>query len=77
MLGFEERNGGVTGLLYAWLGNSRHLWMWDFKALNHELAEAGFRDIRRAAFGDAKDPAFREVEDPGRFEGCLAIECSR
>jgi SAM-dependent methyltransferase len=77
MLGFEQRKRGLGGLVYAWLGNSRHLWMWDFKGLAHELAEAGFKNIRRASFGDAQDPLFREVEDKARFEGCLAIECVR
>jgi hypothetical protein len=77
MLGFEQRKRGLSGLLYAWLGNSRHLWMWDFKALCYELAELGFRNIRRASFGDAQDPRFRDVEDKRRFEGCLAIECVR
>jgi hypothetical protein len=77
MLGFETRSRGVRGLLLAWMGNSRHLWMWDFKSLGHELEQAGFRQIRRACYGDAGDDRFHEVEDRGRFEGCLAIECTR
>jgi len=77
MLGSEERRRGLGGLLLAWLGNSHHLWMWDYRAMEHELAAAGFRNIRRAAFGDAQDRRFRDVEDPGRFESCLAIECMR
>jgi hypothetical protein len=77
MLGFEERQRGLRGLVLAWLGNSRHLWMWDLKSLEHELTQVGFRNIRRASFGDAQDPRFRDVEDQDRFEGCLAIECTR
>jgi hypothetical protein len=77
MLGFEERNRGLRGLVYSWLGNSHHLWMWDYKSLEHELKQAGFRNVRRAAFGDAQDPRFCDVEDKGRFDGCLAIECKR
>ena len=25
-----------------WLGNSRHVWMWDYPSMAHRLAEAGF-----------------------------------
>jgi hypothetical protein len=77
MLGAEERRRGLGGLVLAWLGNSHHLWMWDYRAMEQELGAVGFRNIRRAAFGDAQDPLFRDVEDPGRFNGCLAIECMR
>jgi hypothetical protein len=77
MLGFEQRPRGLRGLAVAWLGNSHHLWMWDYKALEHELSRTGFKNIRRAAFGDGHDPLFHEVEDRGRFENALAIECSR
>jgi len=77
MLGFATRPRGVRGLLLAWLGNSRHLWMWDFKSLEQELRLTGFRHVRRAGYGDAEDERFHEVEDRGRFEGCLAIECTR
>jgi hypothetical protein len=77
MLGSEQRPRGLRGLVYSWLGNSHHLWMWDYKALEHELKETGFRNIRRAEFGDALDPRFHDVEDAGRFEKCLAIECMR
>jgi hypothetical protein len=68
---------GVKGLLVAWLGNSAHLWMWDEKSMMAALHDVGFKRIRRASFGDAEDRKFAEVEDPDRFEGCLAIECSR
>lgn len=77
MLGYEDRGRGLAGLLKSWLGNSRHLWMWDYKALEHELSQIGFRNIRRAFFGDSQDTRFGEVEDKGRFEGCLGIECTR
>jgi hypothetical protein len=76
-LGFEERERGLYGLLHLWLGNNRHLWMWDHKSLAFELSQVGFKGVRRAVFGDAQDPRFKEVEDRGRFEGCLALECTR
>jgi hypothetical protein len=77
ILGFEDRRRGFMGLLCSWLGNSRHLWMWDYKALEQELRHVGFKEIRRADFGDAPDPHFADVEEKGRFEGSLAIECKR
>jgi hypothetical protein len=75
MLGRDERPRGMEGLLRAWLGNSQHLWMWDYKALSHELAAAGFSAIRRAEFGDSLDAEFKRVEDADRWNGALGIEC--
>ena len=66
-LGSEHRARGVVGLVRAALGNSAHLWMYDFAAMKHELEQAGFTAIRRAELGDAADPLFARVEDPGRF----------
>ena len=76
-LGRESRPRGLTGVLRDWLGNSRHFWMWDEKALISELETAGFCQCRRALFGDADDPAFLAVEDEGRWEDCLGIECRK
>ena len=33
------------------LGNSRHLWLWDYEAAACELTAAGFRNVRRAQLG--------------------------
>ena len=77
MLGRDVRQRGIEAMLRAWLGNSQHLWMWDYKSLEHELRRAGFRNIRRACFGDAHDPRFHDVEDRDRFDECLAMECMR
>jgi len=77
MLGRTRRERGIQAALRTWLGNSEHLWMWDFKALSCELAEAGFKRIRRASFGDCGDPQFRLVEDPERWDGALGIECAK
>ena len=76
-LGWERRDRDLGSFLVSWLGNSRHLWMWDFKAVGSELRHAGFDGIRRARFGDCRDPAFREVEDEDRWESCLGVECRR
>lgn len=76
-LGIRERQRGIPGLFRMWLGNSSHLWMWDFKSLSRELGAVGFSGIRRAEFGDAAETEFRDVEDEGRWTGCLGIHCVR
>jgi hypothetical protein len=76
-LGTVSRQKKILAFLKAWIGNSAHLWMWDFKSLYHELTKAGFTDIRRAQFGDSIDPMFKEVEDAGRFVNALGIECRK
>lgn len=76
-LGKEKRNRGLKGIMIEWLGNSQHLWMWDYRAMARELKEAGFREIRHAEFGDSADAMFKEVEDIGRWKDCLGIECRR
>lgn len=76
-LGHETRPKGIYGLATAWLGNSRHLWMWDYKSIQNELERAGFQAIRRAKFGDSSDPMFELVEEKGRWEGCLGVECQK
>jgi len=74
-LGVAERARGVRGLVSLWLGNSSHLWMWDFKALQHELSEAGFVDIQRCAFGD--NPVFNDVEQQERFVNSVAVQARK
>ncbi len=76
-LGEERRPRSAKEMLISWLGNSRHLWMWDYKAMAPELERAGFAEVRRAAFGDSSDAMFRHVEDKGRWDDCLGIECRK
>jgi SAM-dependent methyltransferase len=76
-LGLEHRTKGFKNFLLAWLGNSRHLWMWDYKSLALELHKAGFIGIRRAYYGDASDARFNEVEVKQRWKDCLGIECQK
>ena len=63
------------------LGNSAHLWMYDYALLSQLLIDAGLVDIRRCKFGDSKIEAFTVVEDKGRFVEVgyeeLAIEARR
>lgn len=76
-LGLERKNRGLRGLLVAWLGNSQHLWMWDYKSLEQELRAAGFHEIRRAQFGDSPEFRFQDVEQKERWDDCLGIECRK
>ncbi len=76
-LGREVRPKGLVAWLREWIGNTAHLWMWDFKSIARELDNAGFVGIRRAQFGDSADPRFKEVEDKGRWDSCLGVECQR
>ncbi len=76
-LGKKNRPKGFNGFVRLWMGNSAHLWMWDFKSMSAELSQAGFRQIRRAAFGDSQDPRFGEVEELHRWQDCLGMECMK
>jgi hypothetical protein len=76
-LGLTERGRGVVGLLRSWLGNSQHLWMWDFASLRRELETAGFKDIRPAQLGDSGDPMFLAVEDESRWVDAVGVQCYR
>jgi SAM-dependent methyltransferase len=76
-LGVRSRPRGLGGLAASVLGNSQHLWMWDYKALAREMADAGFVSVRRANIGDAELAAFSSVEDPRRWTNCLGVECRR
>ena len=77
LLGVKQRPKNLRGVLFQWLRTSAHLWMWDYKALERELQEAGFVDIRRAQFGDSEDEHFKDVEAENRWLDCLGIECKK
>ncbi len=74
-LGQKSRPKGFSGLLRAAMGNSAHLWMWDYKSICGELSKAGFVKIRRAQFGDSGDPMFDAVESRQRWDSCLGVDC--
>lgn len=67
-LGRITRPKGIGGVARELFGNSHHLLMWDHKGLAAELAEVGFRDIRRCEPADSLNPAFLDVERPDRFK---------
>ena len=76
-LGKKTRTRGFNGFVRQYVGNSAHLWMWDYKGMAAELGRAGFRQIRRAEFGDSNDTHFAEVEELHRWQDCLGMECTK
>jgi SAM-dependent methyltransferase len=77
-LGWEKRGSGLKARLRDAFGNTRHLWMWDFKAMKTELEKVGFREVKPVQFGDSPNPVFAEVEIPERFQwNPLAFECMK
>ncbi len=74
-LGAEKRDRSVRGFFFEWLGNSRHLWLWDYKSIKIELEAIGFINIRRAMFNDSQYGYFKDVEELDRWENCLGVEC--
>jgi len=77
LLGKEKRVRGLKGLFLEWLGNSQHLWMWDYKSIKKELEEVGFKKIRRAFYGDYENINFKDVENYERWKNCLGVECQK
>lgn len=75
-LGVTDRPKGVRGLLRSWLGNSQHLWMWDYPSLRRELETAGFKNIRPARMGDSEDPMFATVEEESRWTDAVGVQCA-
>ena len=73
----EKKASGLLGFITDWLGNSRHLWLWDYPALHAYLELAGFVEIRRAEYGDSELREFDTVEDPERWKGSVGVECRR
>lgn len=76
-LSHEKRARSLKAFIKKWLGNSQHLWMWDYKSIQAELENIGFVESRRAFIGDSTDPVFLEVEDENRWENCLGVECKK
>lgn len=76
-LGRSARPKGIVSIIRENLGNSHHLWMWDYKGLVAELEQVGFRNIRRCEPSDSTNPAFLKIEDPSRFKWALAVECTK
>ena len=76
-MGHEKRICGIRGFSKLWLGNSSHLWLWDYDSISRELDDIGFTGIRRAQFGDSLDSMFSKAEKADRWCGCLGVECKK
>jgi hypothetical protein len=76
-LGRESRPRGLKGALTTLLGNSQHLWMWDYRSLDAALRAVGFVDIRRAYYGDSAYEVYSDVESEERWVGQLGFECRK
>lgn len=77
LLGVKKQPKGVNGFASSFLGNSNHLWMWDFTSLSEELKDVGFSQIKVCSFNDSKDEMFKHVESRDRFKNAVAIECQK
>lgn len=77
MLGKEKRPRTGAAWLHEILGNSNHLWMWDFSGLAAELKRAGFIEIRHANYGDLNDAMIDLVENAGRWCDAIGINCRK
>jgi len=77
MLGIENRNKTLASTIKGFYGNSKHLWMWDYKSLESELKKAGFKNIRPSLFGDSADGHFKYVEEEERFYQAASFECTK
>jgi predicted SAM-dependent methyltransferase len=63
-------------------GNSRHLWMYDYKSMSKELEDKNFKDISMCKFGDSNIKVFEEVEEKERFINSedlpeVCIQCTK
>jgi len=77
MLGTEIRAKSVSSIIKNLYGNSKHLWMWDYKSLAFELKKAGFINIRQCSYGDSNDPFFNLAEEEARFFEAVGFECQK
>ena len=77
MLGIDYRSTSISSVLKNLYGNSKHLWMWDYRSLEYELEKTGFKNIRACKYGDSSDPNYSSVEDEGRFIEAAAFECQK
>lgn len=77
LMGVPKRQYGTKAFIKGFLGNSHHLWMWDYYSLAAELSKVGFKNIHRCQFHDSTDSMFSLVEDKERFLNSLAIEATK
>ena len=67
-LGTIERKRTIRGIIKSIFGNSRHLWMWDYKSITKELLNSGFSEVKEAYYNDSKNEIFKLVEVESRWK---------
>ncbi|MBT4929446.1 MAG: methyltransferase domain-containing protein [Flavobacteriales bacterium] len=70
----RTKSTSFKGLVKSYMGNSAHLWLWDYPSTIKALEAAGFDQIRKCEFNDSKNEAFREVETESRFQNAVCLE---
>lgn len=73
-LGFERRPRTVMQRVREWLGNSRHLWLWDDLSMAKALRDSGFESPRVIRYRDSGDAIFDELENGVTWELALGME---
>lgn len=73
-LGFERRPRTVMQRVREWLGNSRHLWLWDDLSMGKALRDSGFESPRVIRYRDSGDAIFDELEHGVTWELALGME---
>jgi predicted SAM-dependent methyltransferase len=76
-MGMDSRARGIKASIVSNLGNSKHLWLWDYESAIPEFEKAGFKNIRKCEFNDSKDEMFKLVESKERFIGAIALEMNK
>ena len=76
-IGIEKRPKGVIEIIRSIIGNSSHLWMWDYKGISYELEKAGYVSISRAFYNDSHIKDFNDVEEFVRWNDSLGFECQK
>jgi predicted SAM-dependent methyltransferase len=76
-MGRYVRPRGIRGMIQSHHTYTFHLWMWDKLSMQHELKEAGFKDIRICTFNDSKEPMFKLVEEEIKYATAFGAECTK
>lgn len=77
LMGVEERPKGLKNRVIQSAGNHHHLWLWDTASTTEALKNANFKEIKSCEFGDSERTAFASVEEASRFNGAIAIQCTK
>lgn len=77
-IGVKSKPKNFFDFLISYLGNSKHLWLWDYETTLKELDAVGFKKIRKYNYGEYDlYPEFSHVEKETRFLNSFAVECTK